>query len=262
MVKQTSGPNFPDFYRTIGAELTAVKDRVRQLIRHWSTDGAFKESVLRYVLRRFLPEALTLGTGFVVTENRASPQMDILIVSRDHPRLFSDGDLLIVSPEAVRWAIEVKTMITRRPVLRRAIMKLAEARAQWSEEGCGGQNLASVFIYQSVNQLAVPAMRMLDEARATYGLQVGAVALGSDVFIEAVGGEIDGRPIDGWVAIEERGMAAAHFVNHMIRTHSGGSHWANVREWHGSQGPGVTLKYLPTSEDLRDPHPVETLRVG
>ena|SRR5687768_5774980 len=105
-------------------------------------------------------------------------------------------------------------------------------------------------------------MRMLDEARAKYGLQVGAIALGADVFVEAVGGEIDGRPIDGWVAIEDRGMAAAHFVNHMIRTHSGRSHGANAREWHGAQGPGVTVKYLPTSEDVRDPHPVETLRVG
>jgi len=258
MARQSSAPNFPDFHRSIGAELAAVKDRVRQLIRHWSTDGAFKESVLRYVLRRFLPDSLTLGTGFVVTADWSSPQIDILIVSKDYPRLFSDGDLLIVSPEAVRWAIEVKTKITTRPVLRKTIMKLAEARANWSEVAGGAQNRASIFIYQAVNELAAPALYALDEARAKFGLQVGSLALGTDVFIEAVDGEIEGRRVDGWAATVEPGMSAAHFVNHMMRPHSSRTDWTTNSPWRLSKLPGVSVKYLPFSEDAKQLNQVTT----
>jgi hypothetical protein len=62
-------PDFLAFHRSLCDELKAIKDRVRNLIQHWPTDGAFKESALRSVLRRHLPESVYIGTGFVVTTN-------------------------------------------------------------------------------------------------------------------------------------------------------------------------------------------------
>jgi hypothetical protein len=258
MPQPSSAPNFPDFHRSIGAELSAVKDRVRQLIRHWPTDGTFKESVLRYVLRRFLPDSLSLGTGFVVTADWASPQMDILIVSRDHPRLFSDGDLLIVAPDAVRWAIEVKTRVTTRTLLRKTVMKLAEARANWSDTPGGGRNRASLFIYQAKQELVAPALYALDEARARYGLQVGSITLGTDIFIESVDGAIEGRELDGWVATIEPGMSAAHFVNYIIQPQFGRGDWTSRSAPQSSKLPAAVIKYLPFSDDVKHRNQVES----
>jgi hypothetical protein len=259
MHEKNFAPNFPDFHRSIGAELTAVKDRIRHLIRHWPTDGGFKESVLRYVLRRFLPETLCLGTGFVVTQNWASPQMDILIVSRDAPRLFSDGDLLIVSPDAVRWAVEVKTKITTRTLLRKTVLKLAEARATWSEVPGGARDQAGLFIYQAKQELAAAALYVLDEARAKFGIQVGSITVGPDVFIEAADGEFDGRPLNGWVATIDQGMSAAHFVHHMIQSHSCRGPLARSPDWRMTKSPDVTFKYLPHNDDPKERNSIETL---
>ena len=47
--------------------------------------------------------------GFVVSEHETSTEIDILIIDRDRPTLFKDGDLVIVSADAVRAMLEVKT---------------------------------------------------------------------------------------------------------------------------------------------------------
>ena len=117
------------YHVSLAAEMNAIKDRVRHLIRHWATDGAFKEAALRMVLRRHLPETLQIGTGFIVNNlSEHSTQIDVLIVDRSHPTLFKDGDLLIVTPSAVRAIIEVKTLISGPKAFEDALDKLAECR--------------------------------------------------------------------------------------------------------------------------------------
>ena len=117
--------DFLAYHQSLAAELNAVKDRVRHLIRHWPTDGSFKESVLRSVLRRHLPESLFIGTGFIVTATDCSTQIDLLIVDKEHPRLFWDGDLIIVTPEAVKAVIEVKTGLDGPSAIEETITALA-----------------------------------------------------------------------------------------------------------------------------------------
>jgi len=105
--------DFLAYQKTIAKELASIKDRVRNLVRHWPTDGTFKEEALRQILRRHLPSSLQVGTGFVVrNDGTSSSQIDILIIDRTSPTLFKDGDLLIVTPEAVRGAIEVKSRLS------------------------------------------------------------------------------------------------------------------------------------------------------
>src|SRR5688500_4396773 len=100
-------------FKSLAAEITAVKDHVQNLIgsAHWPTVGAWKETVLRSILRRHLPPALQIGSGFVISENGRSNQIDVLIYDDSGPVLFRDGDLVIVTPDVVRAAIEVKTRI-------------------------------------------------------------------------------------------------------------------------------------------------------
>ena len=91
---------FISYLQSMTNELDSIRDRVRQLVKHWPTDGHFKESVLRQFLRRHLPESVTVGTGFVVNFEEASGEIDVLVIDRNMPTLFKEGELLIVTPES------------------------------------------------------------------------------------------------------------------------------------------------------------------
>lgn len=103
-----------DYHRTTTKELLALTNKVRNLISHWGEDGRYKEAVLKNVIRRFIPEKYTIGTGFVIkqTNNRgehlSSRQIDLLIYDNSSPILFKEGDFVILTPDAVRGIIEVK----------------------------------------------------------------------------------------------------------------------------------------------------------
>ena len=103
----------PSYFKSLSAELEALKNRVRQFIddRHWLTDGEWKEGVLKSFLRRSLPKTVDLGRGFIVTDAGVSRQIDVLIFDTSTPILFRDGDLVFVTPDAVEGVIEVKSSI-------------------------------------------------------------------------------------------------------------------------------------------------------
>jgi hypothetical protein len=91
-----------DYFQSLAIEVEALKDRVRYLIedQHWQTDGEWKESVIRQVLRRHLPQSVSVSRGFIVTASTASRQIDVLIVDSSKPVLFRDGDLVFVTPRS------------------------------------------------------------------------------------------------------------------------------------------------------------------
>ena len=60
-------PDYAAFHRSVSEELYSVKDRIRNLVSHWATDGESKEVALRSVLRRHLPASVIVGRGFIVT---------------------------------------------------------------------------------------------------------------------------------------------------------------------------------------------------
>ena len=106
--------NVREYFESVGQELDALKHRVRHLIAgsHWQTDGEWKESVLRQVLRRNLPETVVVWRGFVVDGSAATRQLDVLIHDGTKPVIFRDGDLAFVTPDAVLVIIEVKSRVT------------------------------------------------------------------------------------------------------------------------------------------------------
>src|ERR1039457_377758 len=118
-----------DYFRSITLEFQALKDRVRHFIRdqHWLTDGEWKESVLRAVPRRHLPQTICVAKGFIITKDGPSSQIDILLFDRTKPLLYQDGDLVIITPDLCMGVIEVKTRLDPTK-LREAIQKLADCR--------------------------------------------------------------------------------------------------------------------------------------
>jgi hypothetical protein len=107
--------NVENYFESISLELKALKDRVRNLIgtnHHNLTDGEWKETILRAILKRHLPSNVEVGSGFVVKPNSSSKQIDILIYDTSKPVLYRDGDLVIITPDSVKGIIEVKTKIS------------------------------------------------------------------------------------------------------------------------------------------------------
>jgi hypothetical protein len=116
-----------DYYKSLSQEMDALKGRIRHLIAggHWPTDGEWKESVLRTVLRRHLPPGTGIGRGFIVNSRAQSSQIDVLLYDTSYPLLHQDGDLVFVIPDAVRGIIEVKSRL-RRDNVSDALRKLAD----------------------------------------------------------------------------------------------------------------------------------------
>jgi hypothetical protein len=116
-------------FESLTRELVALRDRVRNFsvaTPHWQTDGEWKESVLRAVLRRYLPAHIEPIRGFVVTAERGTGQTDLLLYDNRKPVLFRDGDLVFVTPDAVLGIVEVKSKIHDRSGLTDALLSLSD----------------------------------------------------------------------------------------------------------------------------------------
>jgi hypothetical protein len=106
--------NIERYFQSLTDECATLKDRVRLLVddAHWPTDGEWKESVLRSMLKRSGPKSVTIGRGFVVHQTGCTTQIDVLIYDNSMPILYRDGDLVFVTPSACRGIVEVKSSIS------------------------------------------------------------------------------------------------------------------------------------------------------
>lgn len=103
------------YQQSIAAEFLAIKDRVRVFIdnHHWGEDGRYKEVIIMNYLRKILPSSVSVGTGFVKNNsNELTSQIDIIVYKESSPKLFSEGDFVILMPESVVCIIEVKSTST------------------------------------------------------------------------------------------------------------------------------------------------------
>lgn len=117
--------NVNEYFLSLTQELQALQNRVRNLTRHWPTDGEWKESVIRTVLRRHLPANISVGRGFILKRDGHSTQTDLLIYDSSYPVIHQDGDLVFVTRDAVRGIIEVKTKL-RMSGIAEVLNKLAD----------------------------------------------------------------------------------------------------------------------------------------
>lgn len=92
---------------SFAAEISYQSQRIGHLIRHSQTVGNFRESLVRTLLQKYVPQRYHVATGFIFPSDR---QQDIIIYDQiEHSPLFREGDLVVVPRGAVRAVIEVKT---------------------------------------------------------------------------------------------------------------------------------------------------------
>lgn len=107
------------FYSSQAELLLQQYQNIEQLLgpagSDWTWPGEHCETLLRETLQRTLPPSLRVGKGYVygvrTTEQgiERSPEIDILVYDADQfAPIFSMGNFVIVRPESVRAAIQVK----------------------------------------------------------------------------------------------------------------------------------------------------------
>lgn len=105
------------YFSLVNKEFDLRIKQIRQFIKHHNPSiGAFNEEILRKFLRDFLPKWVSVGQGFVLDRaGNISTQIDILIYnSTFYAPLYSVNDLVVLPPESVFIAIEVKTRVNKK----------------------------------------------------------------------------------------------------------------------------------------------------
>jgi len=206
------------YWESIAKELEAAKSRVRNLIgsAHWLTDGTHKEILLRSVLRCHLPEELNVCTGFVYKNAEISSQIDILVISKSGYTLFKEGELVIVTPHAVKAIIEVKTTLNGPSKMEEVLAKLARNSEVAEQELVQnrGQIWSGLFIYeQDTNEEKQKQILQEIVKVDSNGGRISSVAYGPDIFIKFFD---TGGPGPMWASHYCKGLASGCFVMDML----------------------------------------------
>lgn len=252
-------PDFEAYHRSVTAEIRSLKDRVRDLIQHWPTDGALKEAVLRSVLRRHLPEMYLVGRGFVVTESRASTEIDLLIVDRSAPTLFKDGDLLIVTPQAVRAIIEVKTSRKGPKKIEGALQKIAGNLRLFATRGSVAHIWSGLFVYEG-NHTDTVHKNLLMKTKAAWDsakTPVNAIAWNTDTFVR-----FWGNGVNVWRSYRLGGLAPAYFLGNLLLALGGGAVQDSSYAWFPERGGKESRACFEIGFADAKPRRCETARVS
>jgi hypothetical protein len=227
------------YFRSITLEFRALKDRLRHFIddKHWLTDGEWKESVLRAVLRRHLPQNVGVGKGFVITRDGSSSQIDVLLYDRSKPLLYQDGDLVIDTSDLCLGIIEVKTRLdaTR---LREAIHKVANCQYHVSRYAqC--RPFTGLFSFEHDGEDYQTLLQDLKSAAAGSDRRVlNCVSLGTSLFARHwyCAPEKPGFPANIFRAYNLEDMAPAYFVHNAIEYLCSQSVLDNNQIWYPPEG--------------------------
>jgi hypothetical protein len=89
------------------------------LTKHPAENGRFREIILSNTIKKHLPQKYGIGTGFIIKQRETrgdhdvSTQVDLMVYDNSYPVLFREGNFSIVTADAVRALIEVKTNFGR-----------------------------------------------------------------------------------------------------------------------------------------------------
>jgi hypothetical protein len=101
-------------FRQIAFQMRSQLEKARTRFTHPVDKGSSAEESFRSFLREYLPRRLAIGNGEVVDSNeRRSAQVDVVIVSEDHPFTFTENLPGLFFVEGVTGAGEVKSLLTR-----------------------------------------------------------------------------------------------------------------------------------------------------
>lgn len=212
-------PNYESFHRSVTDELYSIKDRIRNLVTHWPTDGESKEVALRSVLRRHLPASVLVGRGFIVTANNSSTQIDILIIDSTKPTLFREGDLFIVTPDAVLGVIEVKTRLQSKQHMAETLTKLSQIEELCRDTTGRDQVWTGLYIFEGDERLQENLLGAVGDAYQITRRPVNCIACGKDSFIRFWnrGADVNSSergPV--WHSYFLEGVAPSYFMGNLI----------------------------------------------
>ena len=244
-----------NFQESITRELDIIKNRVRDLIddRHWGEEGRYKEAILKNILKKFLPQNISVGTGFIINtsnQNRISRQLDIIIYDNNYPVLFSEGDFIITTKENVKGIIEVKSRITTgtlekvisqfdssinmlSPFLRPSrLFSIAQRRQVEIRSQVQTKIFLGIFAFEYKG--AIGSNRIANTLRESERL-VNHLCLGSEIFIRKWKRE-DGKILsprvntnhDFYNIYELNNLSFSYFISNLIDIVTGG---LNDRYW-------------------------------
>jgi hypothetical protein len=228
-----------NYYRSLAAELDALKDRVRYLIQdgHWPTDGEWKESVLRTVFRGHLPANIGVGRGFIVSEANASPQIDVLLFDKSRPLLHRDGDLVFVTPDAVRGIVEVKSTLRTAQLVETASRL---GRAAGLVQGGGKRIFLGLFAFEAElgEASAETLLRGLQQAAGgNEDAAVNHVCAGWSLFVRYWRKRpTTDETIRAWYSYSMPNLAPGYFVANALETIAGASVTRNLWAWFPADG--------------------------
>ncbi len=103
-----------DFYRRIQDDIIIKRDAICSLLTDPRIIGDYYEAIIRDAVRDTVSSSFGVGRGVVLNENgQASRESDIIIYSAaEYGTLFKSGDIVVVSPDAVRCVMQVKGSIS------------------------------------------------------------------------------------------------------------------------------------------------------
>jgi hypothetical protein len=212
--------NTKAYFKSLTAEFAAVKDRIRNLIgdRYWPGDGQWKESVIRSVLKRYLPPSLAVGSGFVLSGDNVSTQIDVLIYDGSGPLLFQEGDFIIITPDVVAGIIEVKTRVKREDV--KDIIKKLDSNAQLlRKQPRHSKPFIGLFSFEDEPidiEFFLSSLREINGSFGNYEIQ--CIALGRSQFIRFWEFPPTGerRIYSKWHAYQLERVAPGYFIHNVI----------------------------------------------
>jgi hypothetical protein len=219
MLPNAQEPDYESYHRSLTEELYSIKNRIRNLVTHWGTDGEFKEVALRNILRRHLPESVIVGRGFIVTSSGSSTQIDVLIVDASKPSLFKDGDLLIVTPDAVLGVIEVKTSLRTTTDMSDALTKLSRVEEICRDATGKDRVWTGLFVFEGDATVQERLLKATGEAYNQTRRPINCVSFGKNVFIRywnrgADVSSYERGPV--WHSYELPDVAPSYFIGNLI----------------------------------------------
>ena len=228
------------YFRSLTAEISALKDRIRNFIgdAHWLSAGLWKESVVKAILRRYLPGAVGIGSGFVVTDNGPTTQIDVLVYDLTKPVLFRDGEFVIITADAALGLIEVKTRIQKNEIEQVcgkifSAAKLVRSRRTVTRPFVGVISIEDTEV--NADDLLDPIYKV---ASGVGGPDFNCLCLGSSYFVRYwdLPPTSPKRPINRWHAYKIPEMAPAYFIHNVIESLFPQSVNENNRMWYPLEG--------------------------
>jgi hypothetical protein len=215
-------PNFHDYHASVTDELNAVQNKIRNLVKHWATDGEWKEAALRAIVRRHLPQTLFVGRGFVIDRDDSSTQIDVLVLRDEKPTLFRDGDLAIVTPDAPGVIAEIKTSATGPKAWRDIAIKLAK-HGERCRRLANNEPWLGIYSFESDDSQVKHVLEAMRAAAKETGVPINCVCLGDDLFVrywpsgESEPGDSNAeREQRHWRAYRLEHLAPSYFVGNLV----------------------------------------------